>query len=64
MKAYKEKCGYTRSMYSPDKKGEYIIKDAYGYYLIAFWNGKKWIGDYRDIIAWSEFPKTDIDTPF
>ena len=64
MTTYKEKCGYTRSMYPPAKKGEYIIKDMSDNYFIALWDGNKWIGDYSHIIAWSEFNKTDIDTPF
>lgn len=64
MKSYKEKCGYTRSMYIPNKTGDYIVKNNAGSYFLSFWNGKKWSWDADEIIAWIEIPKTDIDTPF
>jgi len=60
----KEKCGYTREMYNPEKIGYYLVKKGNEDkdYDICYWDGKRWTS--TEVICWTEIPKTDIDTPF
>ena len=62
MTKYKQKCGYTREMYPPENKGNYIVKDISDEYFISYFDGKCW--DAKNLVAWTEIPETDIDTPF
>jgi len=55
-------------MYPPKKEGNYLVKLDKFSYSIAFYDLKIWRSNDTDqeinILAWTDFPTTDIDTPF
>lgn len=61
----KQKCGYTRSMYNPEKEGLYLVKNILLEYELAMYSADNWeTKSGEQVIAWIEIPKTDIYTPF